>query len=1733
MIRSRTGTLVAGLLLSTFSYAQAPKLELRPNDRVCFVGETLAEREVLFGYFEALLQARHPQHHLTFRNLAFSGDTPEWLLKDLSTGESAIRALSFGGIDKYLKEAKADVILMFFGMNDSFAGEKGLDSFSEQLDTLIKAYGKRHWNDASPPRMALVSPIAHEKLGGHFRDPSAHNRDLQRYVARMKDIAAGNGIPFVDLFTPTLRLASDPSGEALTFNGIHLTQYGHWAVAHFLMDGLGMTVAGPDLTLDAGKKAPVDFTRQAKLVKHLAPPPPYGARVHESLQDRLPRLIVKNAPDKFLSVRINGIDWQPVPRKQRPDGTPIVSSPWQEAGEMLRLAIVDRNTEFFYLWRAVNGEYIYGRRKAPFGIINFPGEFEQLRKIVGELDTVVHSHIRHAPIDAAQLVEVKTPTRVKALVRTEKPALNPGDVYKQKQGIINDKEFPTAKTPEEAIKDFVLPPGYEINLFASEREFPLHNPLAMAWDAKGRLWVTTMPSYPHYLPGYPPNDKVLILEDTDGDGKADTHKVFADRLYLPTGIELGNGGVFVGTQPNVTFLKDTTHDDRADQRNVILHGMGTGDSHHAVHTFTWTPEGALLLHEGIFHRTNTETPYGVLRQHDAGIYRFDPDNFKMETLVSYNFANPWGHVYDKWGQNFIADASGGSNYFGLPLTGRIDYPGQHPAMKVFTTVVRPTCGCEIVSSRHFPPEAQGNFLVNNNIGFQGIKQHRIIEEASGFTSKEVEPLLQSKDKNFRPVAISFGPDGALYIVDWYNPLIGHMQFSLRDPGRDHYHGRIWRITYKGRDLVKPAKIDGASIPQLLELLKEYEDRTRYRVRAELRERKASQVKPVLDAWVQALDDKDENHEHHLLEALWVYQGLHILPERLLERLLRAKDYRARAAATRALRNDRDRFPMDKCLDWLADQVNDVHPRVRLEAVIALSYFRDGRAAEITLDALKHPTDYYLNYGIGETLRALEPTWKPIIQSGKPFAAKNPAGIQYLLGNISTQELMKIARSAPVYTALLSRDGVLPQFRVEALEGLAKENKTDFLTELFAAIERIDHGGHGQSDAVMHDLGHLLTGRPRSELAELRPRLEKLAQSARMSMTRQMAYVALMTVDQSLDRVWSEATKNLGTLMDVVEAVALLPDGKLRADSYTRIRPLLDGVPKEFESQLKGAQTVRGRYVRIALPGKGRTLTLAEVEVLSGGQNVARFGKASQSSTAFGGVASRAIDGKRGGLFADGGQTHSKENDTDPWWEVDLLSEQPIDAITVFNRTDEKLGKRLDGFTIAVLDAHRKQVWSKAGNPAPAKSVLFKMQADPQRLLRVAAIGSLVTIPGHEEDAFTALAALVRKGVERDAAVRAVQRIPKAKWPRAEFKPLATALLDVLQKADPKSRGEAAILDVVQLGLDLTGLLGEEGAPLAKEFARFEVQIVRIGTIPHNTAFDVGEFYVQAGKQVVLVLDNTDIMPHNLVIGVPGSLTEIGQLAEKMAQDPNAFALGFVPKTPKVLFATRLLQPRESERLNLVEAPKTPGKYPFICTFPGHWPVMNGIMHVVPDLSKIPVAERVKPLEMKKWTVAMLAADLEHVGAGRSFARGKDLFKLATCIQCHKMGNEGGVVGPELTTLPKRMADKKWSHADLLTEILEPSKIIEPKYKTVRIIMDDGKQLEGLILEEDAKTVKLAKNAVEPPVLLKKESIEERFELKLSMMPEGLLGRLHKEDILDLLAYIAAGGDEKHPAFQRK
>jgi hypothetical protein len=256
------------------------------------------------------------------------------------------------------------------------------------------------------------------------------------------------------------------------------------------------------------------------------------------------------------------------------------------------------------------------------------------------------------------------------------------------------------------------------------------------------------------------------------------------------------------------------------------------------------------------------------------------------------------------------------------------------------------------------------------IGFRGILNYELSEDGAGLKWTEAEPILQSADENFRPVDAEVGPDGALYVVDWHNPIIGHMQHNLRDTSRDKEHGRVYRVTYAGRPLLTPPKIAGQPIPQLLELLKEPEDRVRYRAKIELSGRDTREVLSALQNWTDLLDPKDLQYEHHMMEALWVHQWHNRVNEKLLSRMLRSKEPWARAAATRVLCYWRDRVP--NALGLLKVQANDDHPAVRLEAVRTASFFRTPDAAAVALESLNHPQDRFLEYTLDQAMNTLKP-----------------------------------------------------------------------------------------------------------------------------------------------------------------------------------------------------------------------------------------------------------------------------------------------------------------------------------------------------------------------------------------------------------------------------------------------------------------------------------------------------------------------------------------------------------------------------------------------------------------------------------------------------------------------------------------------------------------------------------------------------------------------------------------
>lgn len=605
-------------------------------------------------------------------------------------------------------------------------------------------------------------------------------------------------------------------------------------------------------------------------------------------------------------------------------------------------AVQEKNWMWHNDYKIPNGVHVFGRRYDPFGPDNYPYELEKIRQLTANRDSAIWASAKGENYDLAA-ADVKT--RDLPEVETNyNPKANGSLEYKY---------------GDAALAELKVPEGYKIELFASEEEFPdLANPVQLSFDNKGRLWVATMPSYPHYKPGDPkPSDKLIILEDTDQDGKADKQTVFADDLHLPVGFELAAEGVYISQLPNLVLLEDTDGDDRADKRTILLSGFDDHDTHHAISAYSTDESGAIYMAEGVFLHTNVETSYGPVRATNGGFYRYEPKRHKLERVNQVAIPNPWGIAFDDWGQNFYLETSGPNLNWMLPGSvlpryGNSNYKG--PNLIEQEQMVRPTSGLEFVSSRHFPDEVQGDILLNNTIGFLGTKQHKMVEDEVGFHTEYRQDLVSSTDRNFRPVDLEFAPDGSLYIVDWHNILIGHMQHNARDPLRDHVHGRIYRVTYPSRPLVEPAKIDGVSIPELLDNLKLPEYRTRYRTRRELRGRDANQVYQEVENWLSQLDTEDPNYEHHRLEALWVTWGINRVNQTLLQELLDSKDHRARAAAVRVLRYTGHQ--VSNQIDLLKSAASDPHGRVRMEVIAAASWLPQEDGVDILSVVEKQPQD---------------------------------------------------------------------------------------------------------------------------------------------------------------------------------------------------------------------------------------------------------------------------------------------------------------------------------------------------------------------------------------------------------------------------------------------------------------------------------------------------------------------------------------------------------------------------------------------------------------------------------------------------------------------------------------------------------------------------------------------------------------------------------------------------------
>ncbi|MSU48355.1 MAG: dehydrogenase, partial [Opitutus sp.] len=622
---------------------------------------------------------------------------------------------------------------------------------------------------------------------------------------------------------------------------------------------------------------------------------------------------------------------------------------------------------------------------------------------------------------------------------------------------------------------------------------------------------------------------------------------FIDNLNCPTGFQFFKDGILLMQAPDLWFVRDTDGDGKADWKERVLMGLDSADSHHTANSLIYEPGGAILLSDGVFHRSQVETVNGVVRNIDGAIYRYEPLTSKFETYVAYGFANPHGRAFDYWGNDIITDATGNNTYFGAAFSGQIDYPAKHPKMKtLWDRPSRPSAGSTILTSKHFPDEYWGDYLNPNCIGFQGVYRVNLSDDGAGIKGTREKDIVQSSDKNFRPIDTSVGPDGALYIVDWHNPLIGHLQSHLRDVNRDHEHGRIYRITAEGRPLAWQPKIDGESIPTLLNLLKRGENQIRNLAKIELGKHDSAKVVAALKTWTARLDKKNPDYAHNLTEALWVHQWHNVVNVDLVTQLLRSPEPGARAAATRVLCYWRDRVP--NALALIQRQATDENQRVRLHAVRAASFFPVPEATDVALAATKLPVDYYLDYVIGETLRQLRPQWRKRLGEGAKFADGDPASARYLLRTLSVAELLKMPRTEDVSENLLGRSGVTDAVRAEALAALAKVRGVPPVSLLLATID-----SPGEID--VRGVGRLLLGQPPADLKPHRAALLKLA-LADNSEGRTWGFAAAALADGSLDQVWQEAAVSPLSQASLLGGIHLLPSAELRATAYDRVMPIL-------------------------------------------------------------------------------------------------------------------------------------------------------------------------------------------------------------------------------------------------------------------------------------------------------------------------------------------------------------------------------------------------------------------------------------------------------------------------------------------------------------------------------------------------------------------------------------------------
>ncbi|HSG69623.1 MAG TPA: PA14 domain-containing protein, partial [Planctomycetaceae bacterium] len=1055
--------------------------------------------------------------------------------------------------------------------------------------------------------------------------------------------------------------------------------------------------------------------------------------------------------------------------------------------------------------------------------------------------------------------------------------------------------------------------------------------------------------------------------------------------------------------------------------------------------------------------------------------------------------------------------------------------------------VRPVAAIGLLSSSHFPEKLQGNFLINNCIGVLGVLQHEVKYNGADITAEEIDPIVLSSDENFRPSDLEIGGDGALYIADWHNALIGHMQHNMRDPNRDHQHGRVYRVTYKDRPLLEPARMKGRPIAEVCDHFLAKENGTRYRARLELSGRDSDEVSAEVTAWSASRDVANPSDAQALLECLWVFEEHRLPNANLLATVFRASEPRVRAAAIRTLGHWADEVENWKQL--LAAAARDDSALVRAEAVKAAVSFESLAAAEAIFEVATRPTDPELDTVLkyAKSQINVDKIVQDAVDSGQPLSKAAEA---YTLLNAPVASLLKLKRTEAVYEAILNRPNVPTVSLKESLDGLATMRKESSSKLLIDLIVEKDKAGQVES---ARSLGQLLSELPADDLKSIKNQIEKLTSSAKISSVREYAYASWIAADGSGNAALFAASKSKEQLREMIAAIPLVKDPTLRGTLYKDVRSLMFELPPNLESEPASGPTQAGINVEFYYPSPSNVAieTLAKLKPQASGivpeivMNVPQKTQNDKFALKFSGFIHTPGPGK---------YTFYTSSDDGSRLYIDkqlVVNNDGLHGMVEKSGTIELSGG-LHPIVVTYFDNGGGDglnvSWSGQGFQKQ-KIAADRLSISGGETVHDVAIHSLASIPGHEAEKFLDLAKLIKAGKNRPAAINALNTIPESFWAEKEIPSLVDNLVGYVSTIPASARTGGSATEAMSLARSLAKKLSAESREaIENRLQNLDVPIIAIGTVPARMIYDKERIAVQAGKPVEFRFSNSDHMPHNFAIVLPGALQEVGELAEATANTPDAKERHYIPRSDKILLGSRLLEPGQSQALSF-DAPSTPGVYPYVCTYPGHWRRMFGALYVVNDIdayhanpeeylaaNPLPLQDELLKYTSRntEWKFEQLIGQVSPIPHGRSFEVGQNLFKVANCVACHKINEEGRNLGPDLT----KIEEKKHTTEHILQSILDPSKEIVEKYQSNVIVLDSGKVVTGMIVEETPTQLKVLVDplAKADPVVIDKSEIDDRTVSKTSIMPVGLLSKLTEEEILDLIAYIYARGDKKNHLF---